>query len=200
MVPTSFFCSQIFVVITTQVHGSNHTFQNTSSNPQKSTSSIQTSMLSNAQEIAIAQFLQSGNYDVMYSSFDGRDHFDRIKRGHRSHAEALVSELRIRESKVATLNASIVIPDELQAFTRAKVEPMVRGLVRKDECELVLSLLEVSVEFVTAERIEELIFQEELSDAWEIANLYLRSIGAEPISSEAPNIVDFSTKAKCLRL
>ena len=51
--------------------------------------------------------------------------------------------------------------------------------------------------FVTAERVEELVLQEELSDAWEIANQYLRSIGAEPISSEAPNIVGFSTEAKC---
>ena len=92
------------------------------------------------------QFLQSVSYDVMYSSFDGRDHFDRIKRGHRSHAETLVSELRIRESKIAKESASIAIPRDLRSFTRSKVEPMVRGLFKKDECELVLSLLEVSVE------------------------------------------------------
>ena len=67
-------------------------------------------------------------------------------------AEALVSELRIRESKVAKENASIAIPQDIRSFTRAKVEPMVRGLFKIDERELVLSLLEVSVEFVTVER------------------------------------------------
>jgi len=57
-------------------------------------------------------------------------------------------------------------------------------------------MLEVSVEFVTAEQVEVLILQQDLSDAWEISNLFLRSIGSGPISSKAPNIVGFSTEAK----
>ena len=74
---------------------------------------------------------------------------------------------------------------------------MVRGLFRRDECDRVLSLLRNSVVFVTPDNIEELIQRESLGTAWDIANLYLRSIGADVISENAPCIVGLSVNSTC---
>ena len=48
-----------------------------------------------------------------------------------------------------------LLPADLAAFTRKKVEPMVRGLFRQDEQEAVLAVLEKSVAFLAPGNIED---------------------------------------------
>jgi len=75
---------------------------------------------------------------------------------------------------------------------------MVRGLFPPGEREAVLTLLERSVVFVTRDNIAPLLhWFSFLSTAWDVANLYLTSVGAEPLSSEAPAIVGLSEEARC---
>ena len=74
---------------------------------------------------------------------------------------------------------------------------MVSGLFRKDEREVVLAVLEKSVVFLSPDNIEELILNARLGTAWSIANMYLRSIGASPISECAPRAVGLSEEATC---
>jgi len=75
---------------------------------------------------------------------------------------------------------------------------MVHGLFPAGEREAVLALLERSVVFVTRDNLAPLLHSFSfLSTAWDVANLYLTSVGAEPLSIEAPAIVGLSEEARC---
>jgi hypothetical protein len=84
------------------------------------------------------------------------------------------------------------------ALTRAKVEPMVRGLFPRVEQQHVLSTLEKSVVFVTGVNIERILLDEGFDHAaWSLANLYLASLGAELLGDEAPRLVGISQGTTC---
>jgi hypothetical protein len=87
--------------------------------------------------------------------------------------------------------------DDLIAFARARVEPMVRGLFSRKDRDPVLALLEKSVVFLTPERIEAEIARADLHTAWEITNIYLASIGAERLDKGARHTVGFSVETTC---
>ncbi len=86
-------------------------------------------------------------------------------------------------------------PTEL---TRRKVAPMVRGLFPKAEQDKVLVVLERSVIFLTQNNIEKLLYEQSWEGtAWDLANLYLLSVGAEAIAEDAPRLVGLSQETTC---
>jgi hypothetical protein len=75
---------------------------------------------------------------------------------------------------------------------------MVRGLFPKSEVDPVLATLERSVVFLTPQNIESVLRNTRyLHTAWSLANLYLRSIGADLLSPKALNIVGLSQETTC---
>ena len=123
---------------------------------------------------------------------------DLMNRGRQQHADlrrALVAEVR-RLAKGLTHEP--VPADVGAAFTRAKIESMVRGLFPKAEQETVLATLEQSVVYVTNETIEPILLTNMWdSSAWDLANLYLLAVGAELLGDEAPRIVGISEETTC---
>lgn len=91
------------------------------------------------------------------------------------------------------------VPRNLRAFARKKVEPMVRGLFPERERAQVLAMLEHSVVFLHPDNVEQLLGSEVtwLSTAWDLANMYLSSLGAEMLSDEAHSIVGLSEETTC---
>jgi hypothetical protein len=86
----------------------------------------------------------------------------------------------------------------MTAYTRALVEPMVRGLFAKTEHEPILGLLESSVVLVTDDTVERVIRDLDwLPTAWKIANLYLASIGAEVLGDADDVHVGLSENLRC---
>jgi hypothetical protein len=84
------------------------------------------------------------------------------------------------------------------ALTRAKVEPMVRGLFPRAEQEAVLAMLEKSVVFITSANIEEFLHGCSFDHtARTLANLYVASFGAELLSRDAPHLVGLSEETTC---
>jgi len=84
------------------------------------------------------------------------------------------------------------------ALTRVKVQPMVPGLFKRAEQDLVLAMLERSVVFVTGANIEALLLALSFDgSAWKLANLYLASVGAELLGESAPRLVGFSEETTC---
>ncbi len=141
-------------------------------------------------------FIQSGDYDPLFSAFDGSNLIDRCKRGHAAMVDALKRKIATSESHVR-IRIPEGIPTDLRKFTRSKVEPMVRGLFRKVEQEAVLLLMDGCLIVLLPSTIQTIIDSADLGTAWKLANLYLLSIDAEPISSEAPSIVGMSVGTKC---
>ena len=83
-------------------------------------------------------------------------------------------------------------------LTRAKVEPMVRGLFPRAEQDVVLATLEQSVVFLTSENLERFLLGRGFdSSAWTLANLYLASLGAELLAEDAPRLVGLSEETTC---
>jgi hypothetical protein len=109
--------------------------------------------------------------------------------------QALVREVR---RLTAGLRHELLPESDTVALTRAKVEPMVRGLFSRAEQDLVLALLERSIVFVTGANIESLLLESSFhSSAWDIANLYLASVGAEMLGESAPRLFGLSEETIC---
>lgn len=142
----------------------------------------------------IERYLRTGDADMMGGPWPG----DFVERGRRQHADirgALLDEVR-RLAKGRTHEA---VPDNVGApFTRAKVEPMVRGLFPKAEQDVVLATLEKSVVYVTSDTIESIILSHGWDrSAWDLANLYLLSVGAELLGPNTPRVVGISEETTC---
>jgi hypothetical protein len=142
----------------------------------------------------VDRYLRTGDTDLIYAAWPG-SFMERAKRAHRELREALIAKVNQR-----TAGRCQELPDTIDtvAFTRSRVEPMVRGLFSRAEHEAVLAVLAQSVVFVTSSRIEQLLFEQRFDrTAWTLANLYLVSLGAELLGHDAPEIVGFSEETTC---
>ncbi len=145
----------------------------------------------------VERYVRTGEHDNhLFLGWPGDNLGARGEHGHAALAGALIAEVRRR-----TLHAAV--PDALrgldvEAFARAKLAPMVRGLFPRSEQVSVLDLLAQSVVFLTPENIEPILRGMRWpGTAWDLANLYLASFGAEPLSDEAPQIVGLSEETAC---
>jgi hypothetical protein len=142
----------------------------------------------------IERYLRTGETDPYEAAWPGGV----MERGRRAHADlraALVQEVR----RFAEGRSHEPVPDGVGVeLTRVKVEPMVRGLFPRAEQDVVLATLEKSVVYVTSETIEPLLMSHGYnSSAWDLANLYLGSLGADLLGKEAPHIVGLSESTTC---
>jgi hypothetical protein len=146
-------------------------------------------------EEEIERFLRTGEDDVLCAAWPGGP-LERARRGSEALLEALVTEVRRRSASRKPLAAPPEM--DLKAFTRAKVEPMVRGLFPARERDPVLALLERSVVFLTPGDIERVLRETSfLSSAWRLANIYLDSLGAEVLGDDEGGIVGYSEETTC---
>lgn len=130
-------------------------------------------------EDAIAEYLRTGDADPMHPEWSGANLFDRAQRAEDALTGALLSEVRSRAAGRGW-GSSVEVPHDMKAYTRAKVEPMVRGLFARAEHDVILQLLERSTVLATDDTVEDVIRGcGWLSTGWKVANLYLASIGAE---------------------
>lgn len=151
--------------------------------------------LSPSQKDAIARYVATGDYDLMHPEWPSG-----IIEGGRAAAEDLTRALLAEVERRSRGRRPSDVPQLLhvERFTRSKVEPVVRGLFPPGEREAVLAVLEPSVVFVTRDNLAPLLHSFSfLSTAWDIANLYLASVGAEPLGNEAPAIVGLSEETRC---
>jgi hypothetical protein len=145
----------------------------------------------------VERYVRTGEHDNhLFVGWPGCDLGARGEHGHAALASALVAEVWRR-------TPCVEVPDALrgldvQAFARAKLAPMVRGLFPRSEQESVLDLLARSIVFLTPENIEPVLLAMRWpGTAWGLANLYLASFGAELLSDGAPQIVGLSEEAAC---
>ena len=142
----------------------------------------------------VERYLLTGDSDPLSSAWSG-SFFERANRAHDDLRGALVRAVRCR----ATGLVHEPLPEiDSVALTRAKVEPMVRGLFPRAEQDAVLAALGQSVVFITCVNIERLIHECAFDNsAWTLANLYLASLGAELLGRELPHLVGLSEGISC---
>jgi hypothetical protein len=144
---------------------------------------------------AIKHYLRTGDHDPLFLEWPGGV----VERGRRADGDlkrALVDEVRRRAA--GRRPAAEMPAIDVTTFTRAKVEPMVRGLFPRSEQEIMLAVLERSVVFLTPDRVESILRGcTWLTSAWTLANLYLGSLDAELLAEDAPRIVGLSEETTC---
>lgn len=121
---------------------------------------------------------------------------ERAEEMNRILADALVAEVRRRESG----HKRHRLPEgfNLITFARQKLMPMVNGLFPAKERQAILDLLERSLVFLTHDNIEQIIRNEAWkSTAWDLANLYLGSIGAQSLDGKPCRLVGLSEETTC---
>lgn len=145
-------------------------------------------------EDEIRRYIRTGDRDPLYSAWTG-NFMERATRAHRDLRRALVSI--VRQMSAGLTHHPLPTTDAV-AFTRAKIEPMVRGLFPRAEQNAVLATLEKSVVFLTSTNIEPLLHSRGFDrSAWTMANIYLASLGAELLGEDAPHLVGVSEEITC---
>lgn len=144
----------------------------------------------------VETYLKSGDHDPKFAAWPGSGFFERSQNGSEALREALIAEVLAR-----TLHRPVTaLPGDLDLlqFTRRKFRGMVSGLFPEVEQEIVLSMLQHSVIFLTSRNIAEVLRDMPwLSTAWDLANLYLASHSAELLSDEALPILGLSIETTC---
>ena len=147
-----------------------------------------------ASEIEV--YLRTGETDPQCVAWPGVSFIDCARRAREDLTGALVAEVQRRSQDQSI--APVLRDLDLVAFTRGKIEPMVRGLFPRTEQDAVLSLVERSVVFLTSENIAPMLREcSWLGSAWDIANLYLGSIGVELLGEDTPEIVGLNLETIC---
>lgn len=145
---------------------------------------------------AVAHYLQTGDHDADFRNWPGTNFFDSARNADSTLREALIAAVRSREVKQDD-RPSLQLGDVV-SVTRSKVAPMVTGLFPLAERPAIMAALETSVVFLTPDNIETVLRScSWLHTTWSLANMYLMSFGAEPLSSEARAIVGLSQETTC---
>jgi hypothetical protein len=142
----------------------------------------------------IEDYLATGESDSAYFTWPGHT-FERAAQARRDLRGALLREVTRR----AQGRTHPPLPEvDSRKLARAKLEPMVRGLFPRAEREPVLSALTRSVIFVSAGTLEALLFEVSFDEtAWDLANLYLTTVGAQVLGADAREIVGFCDGHTC---
>lgn len=144
----------------------------------------------------VDRFLTTGNYDNLFENWPGSSFAERVAHGSAALRRALISEVLKRTTHIA-------VPEHLANFeqkvwARAKFTPMVHGLFPLREREIILDMLECSIVFLTPATIVTTLENTPwLNTAWDLANLYLDSFAAMPLSREGQGIVGLSEEMTC---
>lgn len=144
----------------------------------------------------IDRYLRTGEHDEMSGNWPGANFLARAEYADAALRGALVATVLQRTAHA--VEPAEIAGIDLPAFARAKLTPMVRGLFPVYEQDAVLGVLNRSVVFVTPGTVETVLrTMPWLGTAWDLANLYLLSCGAEPLSAEAQRIVGLSAETTC---
>lgn len=81
----------------------------------------------------IRHFLETGDHDPLFSAWEGTGVIDRAERGSLDLANALLSKLKARASKVIVPRDAMPNDGDPTSFIHRKVGPMVKGLFRVNE-------------------------------------------------------------------
>jgi hypothetical protein len=147
-------------------------------------------------EEAVELFLQTGEADELSGIWPGRTIVERAQHASVRLLSALATEVERRAA--TTIPAAEPVGLDLVAFTKRRVEPMVRGLFPRGEQEAVLTVLERSVVLLTATNIRKILLAARwLRTGWDVANLYLGSVSAPLLGPDAPAIVGLSEETTC---
>jgi hypothetical protein len=148
------------------------------------------------QAARIRHYLETGEADADPRAWPGANFLDQAHTQHVALRSALIAEVRRRAEGAVppTLPPGL----DLAAFARGRVAPMVDGLFPAPERQPVVRLLERAVVFLTPETIEEVLTAQRWPHtAWQLANVYLGSLGRPGLHGRPVGVVGLSEETSC---
>jgi hypothetical protein len=143
---------------------------------------------------AVNRYIRTGEYNELQPAWTGSIP-ERARQANVALLDALVAEVFRRTVGKSHLAVPAI---DLVPWTRAKLTPMVHGLFAAAERDLVLTMLEASVVFLTSDTIERILKEQTwLHSAWTLANLYLHSVGADLLGPDARPLLGLSEGTTC---
>lgn len=144
----------------------------------------------------IDRYLRTGLTDPHSRAWPSESFMARHLQAREDLRRALVAEVTRRSQ------GAVVPPlppaEEVETLARRKTEPMVCGLFPRSEQEAVLALVGRSIVFLTPDTIAEVLHAESFDHAaWDLANLYLGSVGGEVLGPEAQGLLGISQDTTC---
>jgi hypothetical protein len=147
-------------------------------------------------EKCIQGYLRTGEHEGSWHAWAGENAVASAPLERFALVGALIAAVRTRTVHAAVPKALADV--DVKALTHSKVAPMVRGLFPAHEQATMLEVLSRAVVFLTPANIDTVLGEMRwLSTAWDLANLYLASVGAELLSASAPRIVGLSEETTC---
>lgn len=145
----------------------------------------------------VDRYLATGDHDdVLFDIWPGDSIIGRAINGDTALRSALISAVRERAEQAAV--SACHEHSILNINAREKFAPMVLGLFPQKEQATILDMLERSVAFLTPATISMVLEKTPwLKTAWNLANIYLASLDAKPLSESAPDIVGLSEEMTC---
>lgn len=126
----------------------------------------------------------------------GENYIEVVSNGSAALRGALIE--RVRSIAPRRIRLPEGFDPDVAGLTRRKVAPMVTGLFSEAERPPVMAMLERSVVFLTLDNIEPVLRTTRWPHtAWRLANLYLLSVGGEPLSPDALPLVGLSEETTC---
>ncbi len=146
------------------------------------------------QRTELDRFLTSGSHDNLFKVWTGDTFVGRARNGDTALRSALISAVTMLAGQVAPAHQYF----DLDISTRAKFAPMVRGIFPQSEQSIILDMLDRSVVFLTPSTINTVLEKATwLNTAWNLANIYLASLGAKTLTDDAQAIVGLSEETTC---
>lgn len=148
------------------------------------------------QAARIRHYLETGEADADPRGWPGANIIEQGQTQHVALSSALIAEVRRR----ATVAVPPALPPglDLAAFTRGRVAPMVDGLFPAPERLTVMRLLERAVVVLTPETIAAVLAAQPWPlTAWQLANVYLGSLGRPGLHGGPASVVGLSQETTC---
>jgi len=139
----------------------------------------------------IRHYLETGEADLDPREWPGVNIFEQGRNQHAALSGALIAEVGRRS--VNAVPPPLPPGLDLAAFTRDRVAPMVDGLFPAAERPPVMRLLERAVVFLTSATIADVLTAQRWPHtAWQLANLYLGSLGRAGLDGQPAGVVGLS--------
>jgi len=117
----------------------------------------------------VARYLATGQADPLGRAFPGHHALEQLTGYERCLRAALIAEVCRREHVLP--QEQVPLGFNSNTWTRGRVEPMIRSLFPRSECQIVLQMAERSIVFLTREATHQILHKiPYLENAWTIAN------------------------------
>jgi hypothetical protein len=144
----------------------------------------------------IARYLRTGKSDMLGFAWPGESFVARGQNAHQALRNALIAEVLRRTPHSKILKQAVDL--NIAALAEEKIASMVQGLFPGEERPVLMDMFSRSIVFLMpASFASEILRTSFASTAWDLANLYLLSCGAELLSKDAPEIVGLSVETTC---